>query len=164
MNAPERVRFFSGQVLGAADFGAEQAYHLQMRRLHNQLLHGAGVVQGLNVSPDAPGVVVAPGIALDGLGREIIVPTASHLALGAYAKDACFVTLRYMETATTPVPTTNGHSDFSRVKEGFLLGTAEEDPRQNGGSEMLGIAKLTRKAGLWTVDVSYKPLKPRGAV
>jgi hypothetical protein len=62
----ERVRFFDGQLLTAADFEAEQKYHLEKRRLHNRMLHGFGVVDGLRVSvaggTDAT-VVVSPGFA-----------------------------------------------------------------------------------------------------
>ena len=72
----ERVRFFDGQLLTATDFEAEQRYHLEKRRLHNRMLHGFGVVDGLGVSvadgTDAA-VVVSPGFALDRRGNEIIV-------------------------------------------------------------------------------------------
>jgi hypothetical protein len=71
---PERVRFFFGQLLTANDFETEQTYHIIMRRLHNRLLHGAGIVEGLRVSADddqsGAVVVLSPGFALDGLGRD----------------------------------------------------------------------------------------------
>src|SRR6476646_4545423 len=107
----ERVRFFDGQLLTAAEFEAEQRYHLEKRRLHNRLLHGFGVVDGLGVSvSDGPNaaVVVAPGFALDRRGNEIIVDGPVRIDLNVCTGGMCFVMIQYTETATDPVPTTNG--------------------------------------------------------
>jgi hypothetical protein len=52
-NVPEfrRLRYLYGQLLGVADFQAEQSYHREKLRLHNRCLHGYGVVCGLLVCP-----------------------------------------------------------------------------------------------------------------
>ncbi len=50
----ERLRYFYGQVLGAADFRAEQDYFREKLKLHNRCLHGYGVVCGLEVVPKPP--------------------------------------------------------------------------------------------------------------
>jgi hypothetical protein len=72
---PLRVRYFYGQLLTAQDFQDEQQYHLEKQRLHNRLLHGAGIVKGLEVGGvEGTTVQVRPGLALDSHGREIIVP------------------------------------------------------------------------------------------
>lgn len=75
-----RLRFLYGQLLSARDFTAEQRALLLRRRLHLALLHGAGTVWGLRVhdGPEAepeprPELVVAEGLAVDALGREIYV-------------------------------------------------------------------------------------------
>jgi hypothetical protein len=73
--APRRPRYFSGQVLTAEDFEAEQSYHLEARRRDTRHLHGWGVVSGLAVTPSGSGgVVVEPGLAIDGMGRAIVIP------------------------------------------------------------------------------------------
>lgn len=71
----ERLNYFNGQQLAAADFRAEQQYHLTVRRLLNRSLYSPGVAAGLEVTvePDQRTVLVAPGIALDDAGREIIL-------------------------------------------------------------------------------------------
>lgn len=62
-----------GMLLGVADFEAEQAYHRGKMRLHNAWAHGWGVLWGLVVAADLPAgeIQVAPGLALDGRGREL---------------------------------------------------------------------------------------------
>jgi len=73
--APRRLRYFNGQLLTAEDLEAEQSYFLRGRRSDTRQLHGWGVVCGLGVTPSGSGgVVIEPGLAIDGLGREIVVP------------------------------------------------------------------------------------------
>ena len=156
---PERVRFFSGQFLTAEDFEVEQKYHIEMRWLHNRMLHGVGIVAGLGVSIDGcqdGTAVVSPGLALDGLGREIIVDRPVCVELGTGTNDFWFVTLQYVELQTNPVPTSDGSSEFIRVKESFLIETAEQDPSQNGTG--LVLARLIRQGGAWVIDENYCPI------
>ncbi len=71
-----RTRFFHGQLLEAHHLEDEQSYQNGKRRLVNRLVHGYGVVAGLNVEVDPSGakVMVSPGFALDKAGYEIVVP------------------------------------------------------------------------------------------
>lgn len=46
----ERLNYFFGQMLGAADFRSEQNYFREKLKLHNRCLHGYGVVCGLEVT------------------------------------------------------------------------------------------------------------------
>jgi hypothetical protein len=156
----KRVRFFAGQFLTAHDFEAEQAYHMEMRRLHNRSLHGVGIVEGLGVAEgdsQSGGMVVSPGFALDGFGNEIVLDRPVRVEVGARGKEICFVTLQYAETATDPVPTANGGSEFSRVTEGFSVVTAMEGPGQDESGRVLSLARLIRQNDRWRVDESYSP-------
>jgi hypothetical protein len=72
--ATARVQYFSHQYLRTQDFVAEQAYHLAMRRRHNIGQHIWGIVTGLELVSDASGLYVRPGFAIDGYGRELILP------------------------------------------------------------------------------------------
>jgi hypothetical protein len=159
----ERIRFFNGQILTAADFETDQEYHLQMRRLHNRMLHGFGVVDGLGVSvadgTDAA-VVVSPGFALDRRGREIIVEGPVRISLGDCTGDVYVVTIQYSEAATTPVPTLNGDVEFSRITEGFEIGMATEDPDESADTPRLSLARLVRQDGVWRVDETCRRRTP----
>ncbi|GGL04241.1 hypothetical protein [Streptomyces flaveus] len=108
MTTVERLHYYNGQRLDAADLGLEQHYHLAMRRLLNRGLFTPGVVDGLEVDQPAPAdtthVLVAPGLALDALGRELVVPEASledrALAVPAQPpvkQGGYFLVLRYTE-------------------------------------------------------------------
>jgi hypothetical protein len=76
-----RVNYFNGQRLDADDFRADQNYQMAVRRaLYSALYPSGGVVKGLEVTPhptDQHKVIVAPGVALDFLGREIILLSAT---------------------------------------------------------------------------------------
>lgn len=69
-----RVRFRERQLLRAADLKAEQSYLITTRRRHNIGPHGWGIVSGLELTKTPEGIVVRPGFAVDGYGRELIVP------------------------------------------------------------------------------------------
>jgi hypothetical protein len=73
---PVRNRYFYGKLLDEMHLEMEQSYFIDKRWLLNRLGLGAGVMCGLTVSltADKQKVLIDPGVALDTLGREIIVP------------------------------------------------------------------------------------------
>jgi len=67
-----RPDYFDGQLLDDEDFLREQAYHIEALRRHDHLLHGLGLVFGLEVTRHRDEAVeVSPGFAIDRLGNEI---------------------------------------------------------------------------------------------
>ena len=70
----ERNRYYPKKRLSSADYQAEQDYFNNKRRFLNGLMYGQGVVCGLGVfSLDDLSLLVESGVALDGMGREIVV-------------------------------------------------------------------------------------------
>ena len=116
----ERNRYFDGKLMTADDFAAEQAYFLDRSRAHNRL-HGSGTVCGLAVAPTDPpsgAVVVAPGVAIDRCGREVILAESVVVDVGAIAAtptdgDKVFLTVRYHEEGIAPAPALAGHEGES---------------------------------------------------
>jgi hypothetical protein len=92
--AGERNRFFTGKFMAARDFSAEQDYFRSRHQLHNRLLHGWGIACGLEVTPhdnpDCAGryVIVAPGIAFDCCGREVILEKKTAVLVWEPPEDA----------------------------------------------------------------------------
>ena len=71
----ERVHYREGQRLLAADLRAEQAYHDAARRRHALSGHTWGIVRGLAPAVDDDGrLLIQPGLAVDGYGREMLLP------------------------------------------------------------------------------------------
>jgi hypothetical protein len=108
---PKRVRYFSGQLLSADDFNAEQEYF--------RLLLGYGVVSGLETTVGGGTVTVSPGLALDRRGNETTVDCSMSLKLPGGGKPV-FLSLEYLERETDPVPAGDG-MQASRIEEGFQV-------------------------------------------
>ena len=72
----ERNCYYYGKPLAVQDFQLEQDYFNQKRWLINRMVHGWGVVCGLDVmlkTDSRDTLIVTPGMALDCCGREILV-------------------------------------------------------------------------------------------
>lgn len=127
----ERLRYFSGQLLQAEDFRAEQKYILDRIRFHNRL-HGHGVVCGLAVVPTDPpsgAVVVQPGVALDCCGREIVVKTPTEVDLTGRRGLSVLVTLAYGEEEVAAIATEDpDQAQASRIREVPVIVATEESP------------------------------------
>lgn len=80
LTTPERNRYYYSKLLDSYHLELEQRYGNSKRWLINRLSLGQGVLCGLEVtaSADGRGVAVSPGVAIDGYGREIIVPETSR--------------------------------------------------------------------------------------
>ncbi len=177
MTPIKRVKYFNGQLLSAADFQAEQDYHRAKQRLHNRVLHGAGVVEGLKVSVgkggDAGSVVVTPGSALDPNGELISLCEAGSLSLRSTAA-AVLVFLRYTERPVDAVPVATPDSDAtaqpSRVEEGSELVLVDEaSPATTKARRVaadpagVALARLVRRRTGWSVDRKFKVARVGGA-
>ena len=150
LTAPERINFFYGLLLDEVRLKKEELYLNQKRWMLNRLILGTGVVCGLNVAVDPKNsgmVTVRPGIALDGLGREIVVPGPDPISInplqltddngnpsGNAEQGVVEVCLTYAESLADPVPVLvadcehPGKCACSTVHEGFHLLVRQADP------------------------------------
>lgn len=70
----ERNRYFYGKLMTVRDFEVEQHYGRSKSCLDNRVIQGAGVVCGMGVSvSDDATLLIESGMALDYLGREIVI-------------------------------------------------------------------------------------------
>jgi hypothetical protein len=145
---PTRVSYFDGQLLSAADFRTEQDYHRGMRYLHNRLLHGSGVVDGLDVDNDGGGVRVGAGVAIDALGRELVLPELVCIDLPPEAaveeQTVWYVVATWEEIPSAPVAVGDGTA-FSRWVERCAISMSSTAPDDEGPALLL--ARLTASAG-----------------
>lgn len=91
--APERPAYATGILLDAQDFSDEQTYHRGRLARALAMLAGGGTLAGLAASHRPPGptqaeeVQVAPGLAVDRLGRLIELPRAACRGLDDWFAD-----------------------------------------------------------------------------
>ncbi len=87
-NTISRVHYFERQFLRTQDFSDEQAYHIAMRRRHNISHHTWGIVSGLQLVVEDGIFFVQPGVAVDGYGRELVLPQKQPLSAKAFIDKA----------------------------------------------------------------------------
>ncbi|MBO7743582.1 hypothetical protein I8J29_05205 [Paenibacillus sp. MWE-103] len=143
----ERNHYFYGKLLTSRDFKEEQTYFNQKRYLLNRLIHGHGIVWGLNVqeAQDVGNHVleVGSGVALDEIGREIVVDDAERVdlrRLHAYPSEAeesklLYLVLQYEECPREPMPVlVNAPSckedcEPNRIREGYKFALTDIAPK-----------------------------------
>ncbi|HKG62319.1 MAG TPA: hypothetical protein VKB05_21340 [Pyrinomonadaceae bacterium] len=148
-NEYQRLRYFHGMLLDDKDFQAEQAYHTRKRRFLNRMLHGWGVVCGLELKGNKGdrSIDVTSGMALDCCGNEIWVPHTKPIDLmsllpcddkgkkeGECLEDVVgnsksyYIGVRYYEKPSNPVSVylpsggcEERTCENSRIKEGYCI-------------------------------------------
>jgi hypothetical protein len=75
LRTPVRNRYFYGKLMDVYHFELETDYFNSKRWLLNRLLHGWGVLCGLNVEsgPESHQIMIGEGLGIDKWGREILV-------------------------------------------------------------------------------------------
>lgn len=129
----ERNRYYPKKRLSSADYTAEQDYFNNKRRFLNGLMYGSGIVCGLGVfSLDDLSLLVESGVAIDGMGREIVVETSDVKKLSSLEgftelkSNEASLCLRYREEPIHKVYSID-QSDpehefqYNRVKESYEL-------------------------------------------
>ncbi len=152
LQAPVRPRYFNGRLLTADDLAKEQEYHIAARRRLTLLTIGSGVAEGLRISKSGKNgsVSVAPGVAIDRFGREVIVPAPVELCVDATQRGGAFVVLRYAEELIEPMPVMGSMAgmEHGAVRETYRLSvqTDRPAPDDEGGAVVIGRVSPRRKA------------------
>ena len=129
----ERNRYYPKKRLSSADYTVEQDYFNNKRRFLNGLMYGSGIVCGLGVfSLDDLSLLVESGVAIDGLGREIVVESSDVKKLSALPgfdklkSGDVSLCLRYKEEPVHKVYSVDqANSDqefqYNRIRESYEL-------------------------------------------
>lgn len=141
----ERNNYFFGKLMTVRDFESEQTYMNSKRRLGNRMMGGVGIVSGLDVVlVDNKTFSLDPGMALDYMGREIVVPEPYVRRLNVIKgfeenkdKGIVYLCLAYKEDLkeTTFSVASSGKSsgvseEYNRVSEGYELFLTSEKPKE----------------------------------
>lgn len=137
----ERNKYFYGKLMTVKDFEAEQKYFNGKRYLLNGLIHGVGIVCGVEASE--PAIVsqklqikLSRGVALDCCGHEIVVESGGTFDVeeGSPSDGVNYVYLKYRECLTDPSPAPANPSVceevccYSRIREEFKLQVSPTPP------------------------------------
>lgn len=170
-NEFRRLRYFHGMLLDDKDFSSEQEYHNNKRRFINRMLHGSGVVCGLDLNGKKEGrwIEVTSGLALDCAGNEIWVPRTTRIDLASLLppKDkgknqpeceeedetppnTYYIGIRYEEKPTNPVsvylPSGSCEErtcENSRYKEGYCVEIVQCCPEKYDDGLLKGFCECT---------------------
>lgn len=138
----ERNNYYYGKLLTSRDFQVEQSYINDKRRLTNRLFCGSGIVSGLKVvEADDTAIVLQSGCAIDGAGREIVVPETVVVKLATIEgsrnlhTDVAYLSISYTETKEDKVYAVMGNStgeksedgEYNHIKEGYCLKLQDAD-------------------------------------
>ncbi len=167
----QRINYYNGQFLSASDLIDEQDYFLARLRRQNRYNHGWGVISGLEVvMSTSTQICIAPGIAIDCMGNEVVVCAQVKLKIPKKFSQY-FVALKYVELMSDPIPNSspaaNAASDpqeFSRIKESYLAELVIDNPpfgHRNKGPGTPGcgvlhplcIARLKKSLRGWTIEL-----------
>ena len=151
-----RPNCFAGRLLTANDLREEQEYHREKHRRHLQMLHGFGVVDGLQVdiASDGTTISVEPGMAIDPYGREIVLDDLVVLPIPFNAPSPTSVVVQYAERLVDPIPVADGGTEPSHIEEG-----CEVSLKPGSGDEGIAVARVIRENSTWRVDASFAPTR-----
>ena len=157
----KRLNFFTGFFTTADDWNAGEAYHLAKRRLHNRLLHRAGVMEGLDVAVDGGlKVIVEAGAALDNAGNLIYVAGPETVTLTAPNSEPTqfFITVGYHEKETDCDKNVQDpdYSGFTRITEKPSIKARETIP-----ADHIELARVVLLPGAEQISEPEKPNEPR---
>jgi cytoskeletal protein CcmA (bactofilin family) len=144
MDAPIRVRYFGGEALLTQDFIDEQLYHKYAREnFRGGVFRRGGVIEGLEVLIGADGppptVSVASGMALDGLGRSIVLAEQTTVVLDkAEEGKRYFLTVKYGERVFS-----GGHEDLKRIAEEPVFVSSESYDPDSQDDVLLGVIEIS---------------------
>lgn len=96
-----RVKAYDGMAVTAAVWDAAHDFHRQLLEVHTSFAHGHGILYGLEVIAGEPAdrqIYIQPGIAIDPLGRTIILPEQRAYDLRA-AEGTIYVVLTHEESS-----------------------------------------------------------------
>jgi len=136
----KRLNYYTGQLLNADDFKDEQQYHVDALRSHNRNLHTWGIARGLNVEKiGTKNVTISMGMAIDGLGRQIVLDKLREIDLSQSTATSLYLTVSYKEEQTD-FREGEGEKAYTRTSEDCVIEYDTNEPDEL--SMKLILAKL----------------------
>lgn len=147
----ERVNYFNGELLGAADFKIEQSYNTNKLAWLDCSMFTYGVAAGLEVCnlESQRLLAVSPGMAIDSKGREIILTTETTLTHNC-TPGLYYLTITYEEQYADRTIET-GVINFKRIREVPKIMLSEE-AGEPGINILLALVTVTNNGALRSIE------------
>lgn len=123
-----RNRYFTGKSLTAGDFEIEQLYGNNKRRFVNTLMYGESVVCGLSTfALDDHSILIESGLAVDGMGREIVIPETTVRKISSISgyndisTSKVSLGIKYKEETMSPVYTTQDEKSEKEIEKNHVI-------------------------------------------
>ena len=174
----QRPNYFNGRLLTEADLTSEQEYQRSKHRSHNLHCHGAGVVDGLNVSvtndKNGSAVIIKPGVAIDPAGNEVHLCATTKFPLPGSASEIQ-VGIRWLERPGGSMPTVVSDPDKPATMPAYIEEGCEVvlDPKPSPRPslvkcssvedclEVLPLGRVVRRGKAWRLDRKFKVSRAR---
>lgn len=148
----ERNKYFYGKLLNVDDFETEQLYMNNKRRILNRFIHGCGIVCGMNtILVDECTLSIETGLALDFLGREIVIdtPTIKKVSMidgfDFYTEEKeessyLYLCIEYAEQEKDIVHSITGgktgfsETEYNKIGENYRLYLTNAEPENMAGT------------------------------
>ncbi|RKG79680.1 hypothetical protein D7W79_09775 [Corallococcus exercitus] len=143
--SPAHVRplFRPGALLQAEDLSLQQEYQLDQDRTANRTLHTWGITEGLELRAAGTNLVsVSAGMALDSLGRQLVLAAPVLVDLQPIAEPDVYIILRYEEERVAPTGNTRG-TWFQRARAAPRVVALAHPPRDASVELLLGGVSLS---------------------
>ena len=166
----KRINFFKGFLTTEKDWNDAERYHIDKRRLHNQMMHSPGIVYGyagdLRVAARARGdlsVEVQPGYAIDGMGNDLMIfdATIRNINLEEFRlPQTVYVVLRYYEELTDFIAYKENleYKGHRRVLESCRVELSQTEPDITREVEL---ARMYLEKGVQRVRDARDPADPK---
>lgn len=157
----KRVDPFQGLMIDADTWRDAHDYHRLHQQRHAVLLHGWGIVRGLEVHPNDPvdrSVRIAPGVAVDPDGRLMVVDQPIHYHLNTEEEGPIYLLLTFRDIPTEPfaVASDDGKRRPSRLREGYVVAEYDQLPDRS----YIELARLQLSAEQRPVAAAPIPARP----
>lgn len=164
----KRNKYYYGKLMTVQDFSSEQSYLNEKRWLINQHVLGWGVVYGLDVRPkdaqSSNSVIVAPGLAIDRDGREILVSTPQEIPLPPgqpgqepekFSIGIAFDEIETDEATRPPIANEREEQrEYNSIEERFKLSAERVVPESEKDARLI-LAEVTRTSPASRLTINF---------
>lgn len=154
----KRIKPFDGMEITAEVWEQSHAYHRQTQQAHNLVFHGSGIVSGLEViasDPESQMIFILPGVAVDNLGRAIVLSEPIAYDLGNEVEGPLYLTISHRESELVAAPATPAEAP-RYLQDEFLI-TARPSHPEVTSVELARFIRKNREAALTNAVIVAHP-------